>query len=73
KVGLELDRDDGSTYETTITFADQEEPAVVISMTTDDYAAMMSGELNGNMAFMTGKLRFEGSLPLLLKLGALSG
>jgi putative sterol carrier protein len=33
---------------------------------------MLSGELNGQMAFMTGKLKFEGSLPLLMQVGALS-
>ena len=26
-----------------------------------------TGELNGQMAFMTGKLKFEGSLPLLMR------
>ena len=48
------------------------EPVVTLRMTDDDYAAMMRGELNGQMAFMTGKLKFEGSLPLLMQIGALS-
>jgi putative sterol carrier protein len=43
-----------------------------LRMTNEDYGAMLSGELNGQMAFMTGKLKFEGSLPLLMQVGALS-
>ena len=38
----------------------------------DDYRAMLSGELNSQMAFLTGKLTFEGSLPLLMQIGALA-
>jgi putative sterol carrier protein len=72
-VSLELTRTDETTYEAQIIFGEQPEPELTVYMTTDDYAAMMSGELDGNMAFMTGKLTFDGSLPLLLKLGALSG
>lgn len=72
-VVLELTRSDGSLHETAVVFGGQSEPTVTIQMTTDDYRAMMSGELNGNMAFMMGKLKFEGSLPLLMQVGALSG
>jgi putative sterol carrier protein len=72
-VTLELTSSDGETHETTVVFGGQEEPAVTLQMTTDDYRAMMSGELNGNMAFMMGRLKFEGSLPLLMQVGALSG
>jgi putative sterol carrier protein len=72
-VTLELTRSDGSLHETTVVFGGHTEPAVTLQMTTDDYRAMMSGELNGNMAFMMGKLKFEGSLPLLMQVGSLSG
>ena len=72
-VRLELARDDGSVYESATIFGGEEEPAVTLRMNTDDYAAMMRGELNGQMAFMTGKLKFEGSLPLLMQIGSLSG
>jgi len=71
-VRLELIRSDGSTWQSATIFGDQEEPAVTLHMTNDDYRAMLSGELNGQMAFMTGKLKFEGSLPLLMQVGALS-
>jgi putative sterol carrier protein len=72
-VNLALTRSDGSLHETSVVFGGQSEPAVTIMMTTEDYRDMMSGELNGNMAFMMGKLKFEGSLPLLMQIGALSG
>jgi putative sterol carrier protein len=72
-VKLELTRSDESLFESVSIFGGQSEPSVTLRMTTDDYRQMLSGELNGQMAFMTGKLRFEGSLPLLMQIGALSG
>jgi putative sterol carrier protein len=71
-VRLELTRSDGSTWESTTIFGNNDEPAVTLRMTSEDYSAMMRGELSGQMAFMTGKLKFEGSLPLLMQVGALS-
>jgi putative sterol carrier protein len=71
-VRLELQRTDGSIWQSATTFGGQVEPEVTLRMTTDDYAAMIRGELNGQMAFLTGKLQFEGSLPLLMQIGALS-
>lgn len=72
-VRLNLTRSDGSTFESATVFGAQAEPVVTIHMTAADYAAMMRGELNGQMAFLTGKLKFEGSLPLLMQLSALAG
>lgn len=72
-VRLELTRSDGSVWESSTVFAGQDEPAVTLRMTADDYQDMLSGKLNGQMAFMTGKLKFEGSLPLLMQIGSLSG
>lgn len=72
-VKLELTRSDESLFESVSIFGGQSEPSVTLRMTTDDYRQMLSGELNGQMAFMMGKLRFEGSLPLLMQIGALSG
>ena len=71
-VRLELERSDGSIWQSATTFGAQAEPAVTLRMTNEDYKAMLSGELNSQMAFMTGKLKFEGSLPLLMQVGALS-
>ena len=71
-VRLELQRSDGSTWQSATTFGGQAEPEVILRMNADDYAAMMRGDLNSQMAFLTGKLQFEGSLPLLMQVGALS-
>jgi putative sterol carrier protein len=71
-VRLELTRSDGSIWQSAMIFGGQAEPEVTLRMTSEDYRAMLSGELNGQMAFMTGKLKFEGSLPLLMQVGALS-
>jgi putative sterol carrier protein len=72
-VTLELERSDGSIFTTTTIFGRQEDPAVTIMMTSEDYDAMLRGELNGQMAFMMGRLKFDGSLPLLMAIGALAG
>jgi putative sterol carrier protein len=71
-VRLELERSDGSVFRSATTFGGQAEPEVTLHMTADDYVAMMRGELNGQMAFLTGKLKFDGNLPLLMQVGALS-
>jgi putative sterol carrier protein len=71
-VRLELTRSNGETWRSTTTFAGQEEPGLTLMMTKEDYDSMLSGELNGQMAFLTGKLKFEGSLPLLMQIGALT-
>ncbi len=71
-VNLDLTRSDGSSWESTMVFSNQPEPTLTMRMTADDYQAMLRGDLNGQMAFMTGKLKFEGSLPLLMQIGALA-
>jgi hypothetical protein len=71
-VRLDLTRPDGSIWQSATVFGGQAEPEVTLHMNSDDYIAMMRGDLNGQMAFMTGKLRFDGSLPLLMQIGALS-
>jgi hypothetical protein len=71
-VQLELTRSNGDIWRSATTFGGQEEPALTLMMTHDDYQAMLSGDLNGQMAFLTGKLKFEGSLPLLMQIGALT-
>ncbi|MBK9715334.1 MAG: SCP2 sterol-binding domain-containing protein [Kouleothrix sp.] len=71
-VRLELTRSDGSLWQSATTFNGHQEPAVTVQMTNEDYRAMLGGELNSQMAFLTGKLKFEGSLPLLMQIGALT-
>ncbi len=71
-VRLELDRSNGTQYISETIFGGLSEPNVTLMMTTDDYKAMVRGELDGQMAFMLGKLRFDGSLPLLMAIGSLT-
>ena len=46
-------------------------PNITISMAAKDYLDMVAGKLNGQMAFMTGKLRITGDMGLALKLQSL--
>ena len=43
-------------------------PDVSLVMADDDLIALLKGELNGMMAFMTGKLQFEGDMMLAQKM-----
>jgi putative sterol carrier protein len=46
-------------------------PNITISMTAQDYLDMVTGKLNPQMAFMTGKLRISGDMGLALRLQSL--
>lgn len=69
---LDIARADGSSIESTTVYGGTASPDVTIRMKADDYKALMNGSLNGQLAFMTGKLKFDGSLPFLLQLAAAS-
>src|ERR1700720_3096298 len=43
-------------------------PNITISMAAQDYLDMLAGKLNGQMAFMTGKLRIMGDMGLALRM-----
>jgi len=48
-----------------------EKPNITLTMKESDYLDMINGKLNGQMAFMTGKLKFAGDMGLALKLQSL--
>lgn len=51
-----------------------DEPAdVTLSATTDTFRAILAGEMNPAMAFMSGKLAVDGDMGLAMKLGAALG
>lgn len=51
-----------------VTEGTDESAQCVISMTDKDFLGIISGSLNPQMAFMTGKLRVKGDMGLALKL-----
>src|SRR5579863_2108122 len=46
-------------------------PNITLSMAANDYLDMVNGKLNGQLAFMTGKLKIAGDMGLALKLQSL--
>jgi putative sterol carrier protein len=46
-------------------------PSCTVTMEENDFLSLLSGKLNGQMAFMTGKLKVAGDFGLALKLESL--
>ena len=46
-------------------------PNVTLAMTAQDYVDMILGKLNGQMAFMSGKLKISGDMGLAMKMQSL--
>ena len=46
-------------------------PNITITMKEVDYLDMINGKLNGQMAFMTGKLKIAGDMGLAMKMQSL--
>jgi hypothetical protein len=70
-LALELARD-GSPVRVEMAFNDATAPRTVIKMKVADYVAMQEGRLNGQEAFMTGKMKVEGDLGFLMQIAALN-
>ena len=52
---------------------DNEGAKCTITMTDTDFVDLVTGKLNGQMAFMTGKLKVKGDMSLAMKLGSILG
>jgi putative sterol carrier protein len=50
-----------------------ENPKVTITMSAKDFVDLVDGKLNGQMAFMQGKLKLKGDMSLALKLQQILG
>ncbi len=50
---------------------EHDDPSVSLSMSTDTLKGIMSGDVNGMTAFMTGKLKATGNVMLATKLTSL--
>jgi putative sterol carrier protein len=46
-------------------------PSVTLKMSGDDFVKMSNGDLKGQMAFMTGKMKVSGNIPLAMKMQAI--
>lgn len=69
---LELAREDSSKFTSSTIFNGATDPTVKVMAKIADYSQVLSGKLNPQMAFMTGKVKFEGSMPFLMLLGTLN-
>ncbi|MBI1318915.1 MAG: sterol-binding protein [Candidatus Hydrogenedens sp.] len=43
-------------------------PNITISMTDENFVGLVTGKLNGQTAFLTGKLKIQGDMTLAMKL-----
>ena len=46
-------------------------PTIVLTATEGDWEALINGDLNGQTAFLTGKLKIQGDVTLAMKLESL--
>ena len=50
-----------------------EGPNITITISDENYLDLVSGKLNGQMAFLTGKLKIQGDMTLAMKLQSILG
>ena len=48
-----------------------DDPTIVLTASPDDWTALIAGDLNGQTAFLTGKLKIQGDVTLAMKLESL--
>jgi len=77
---FELTGDDGGSWAVdltegsgTVVSGNIDEPSVTITMASTDFVDLVEGRLNGQMAFMQGKLKLKGDMSLALKLQQILG
>lgn len=77
---FDITGDDGGKYVVDLTQASDwvkegtiDNPGVTVTMGAKDFLDLVGGKLNGQMAFMTGKLKIKGDMSLALKLQQILG
>ena len=71
-MALELARE-GEPYRMEISFSNAPSPRTTVKSKIIDYVAIQQGKLNGQEAFMTGRVRVEGDLGFLMQVVAITG
>jgi hypothetical protein len=71
-LALDLAREGDEPVRMEMSFNDAPAPRTVIKMKLGDYVAMQEGRLNGQEAFMTGKLQIQGDMGFLMQIAALN-
>jgi hypothetical protein len=70
-MALELSRD-GDPFKVEMCFNGAAAPRTLMKVKLADYVDMQTGKLNGQEAFMTGKLKVEGDLAFLMQIAVLT-
>ena len=68
----ELAREGGDPFTLEMCFNAAATPRTVLKMKLPDFVAMGEGRLNGQEAFMTGRLRIEGDMAFMMQIAALT-
>ena len=50
-----------------------ESPNITLTVEAQDWMDIVNGKLNGQMAFLTGKLKIQGDMTLAMKLQSITG
>lgn len=68
----ELAREGKDPFKIELMFNNAAAPRATVKMKIADFAAMQEGKLNGQEAFMTGRLRIEGDMAFMMQVAALT-
>jgi SCP-2 sterol transfer family protein len=71
-VSQELSREGMDPFKIELTFGGAATPRTILKMKLVDFVAMGEGRLNGQEAFMTGRLRIEGDMAFMMQVAALT-
>jgi hypothetical protein len=71
-IAQELSRDGDDPFKLEMSFNGAPTPRTVLKMKLVDFVAMQEGRLNGQEAFMTGRLRIEGDMAFMMQVAALT-
>jgi hypothetical protein len=68
----ELSREGKDPFKVEMMFNNGASPRTTVKMKIADFVAMQEGKLNGQEAFMTGRLRIEGDMAFMMQVAALT-